>query len=338
MTSRHLFSSFFLGTLLSLTACGGGGGGGGNSDGGGGGNTVDAGPGTPDAAVDTFADAGLIPQVCDNLPALPRATTTESWNSSEDFTFDTEGNLWGVSLQDGALSKIARDGTRTVVLPNVSSFGRGIRFLPNGDMVIAEPDEGALIRITSDGQTSTILGNIREPNGIAIHPNGMVYLTGVEGILYRIDPDTGANTHLVDGGPSLDGIVFSRDFRTLYYDTEAGTVFSIPLDEDGIPEAEGSRYVDLPEIELLDGMALDDCGNLYVVEMSGIVWRIKPDKTIEKAVELGVGGPFGGGVFICAISFGSGKGGWDANTLYIMDLQGQIHEAPIGVGAAPLPF
>ncbi|MBL4632597.1 MAG: SMP-30/gluconolactonase/LRE family protein [Kofleriaceae bacterium] len=321
-----------VGTIGLVTACEGGSGDSPNN--GDGGSTIDGGSTTSDAgpsdAAATRPDASPPSAACDNLPDLPIAVTASAWRPSEDFTFDKKGNLWGVSVKDLALHRIRKDGTRSVILPNVSSWGRGIRFLPSGDLVVAEPDDGSLLRITVEGTSSVVLGNVADPNGIAIHPNGMVYLTSGGGILYRIDPDTGANTHIVSNGPSLDGISFSRDYRTLYYNTEGGTVFSMPVDSDGIPEGAGQVYVTLPKIEILDGMAVDDCNNLYVVEMSGIVWRVTPGKVIEKAVELepGIG-------FICALNFGSGVGGWDANTLYIMDLGGQIYAAPIGIGGAP---
>lgn len=314
-------SSFFCASLLVLvSACSGGGG---NDNGDSDGGQVDS-----DASV-AEPDAMIVQADCENIPALPATGSSVNWRSSEDFTFDGEGNLWGISLEDMALHKITKDGTRTVVKPNVSSWGRGIRFLPNGDLVVAEPDSGSLLRIKPDGASTVILGNISEPNGVAIHPNGMVYLTSENGILYRIDPDSGFNTHIVNGGPSLDGITFSPDYRTLYYNTEGGRVFTMPVDEDGVPEGGGQTFVDLPEIEILDGMSMDECGNLYVVEMTGIVWRVTPEKVVEKALEIGNG--MFGGAFIAALNFGSGVGGWDAKSLYVMDLMGKIYEVPMGV-------
>ncbi len=319
--STRLLSSVFVASLLSLaSACSGGTG---TDDGGMGGGDMDGG------GVVTEPDAAIIRADCDSLPALPGTATATPWTSSEDFTFDGEGNLWGVSLEDMALHKISKDGTRTVVLPNVSSWGRGIRFLDGGDLVVAEPDSGSLLRITPDGSSSVILGNITEPNGIAIHPNNWVYLTSADGILYRVNPDTGFNTHIVNGGPSLDGVTFSPDYRTLYYNTEGGTVFSMPLDEEGVPEGSGQTFVVLPKIEILDGMTMDECGNLYVVEMTGIVWRVTPDKQVNVALDLSEGKD--SFVFIAALNFGSGAGGWDAKSLYVMDLMGKIYEVPMGV-------
>ena len=321
--SRSLLSSVFVASLLSLaSACSGG-----EDRPNGGtktGDMVDSG------VVVMEPDAAIVRADCANLPGLPATETALPWKASEDFTFDGEGNLWGVSLDDKALHKISKNGTRTVVLPNVSSWGRGIRFLEGGDLVVAEPDSGSLLRIKPNGVSSVILGNITEPNGVAIHPNGWVYLTSEDGILYRINPDTGFNTHIVNGGPSLDGVTFSPDYRTLYYNTEGGTVFSMPLDEEGVPEGGGQTFVVLPKIEILDGMTVDECGNLYVVEMTGIVWRVTPDKQVDIALDLS-NGKFSF-VFIAALNFGSGVGGWDAQSLYVMDLMGKIYEVPMGVG------
>lgn len=320
--------------LLIAGACSGGSGDA-SSDGGNAGG--DGGIG-PDSGGNR-ADAGP-PVGCDSIPALPATSSSMPWRSSEDFTFDAEGNLWGVSMEDQALHKITKGGERSIILPNVSSWGRGIRFLPGGDMVVAEPDSSSLLRITTAGVSSVLLGNIGDPNGVAVHPNGTVYLTSGGGTLYRIDPSTGVSAELVSGQISFDGITFSRDYRTIFYNTEGGQVFSLAVDAEGNAAGSPQNYAQIPKVEILDGMTLDDCDNLYVVEMSGIVWRVTPEKVLEKAVELNMGGGGGGGFefsFISAVNFGSGVGGWDRNTLYIMDLDGKIHEANVGIGSKPVP-
>ncbi len=312
-------------TVLFLVACSGGaeknGADGGTSD------VADAAPTQPDARPATN---------CSAIPALPATNLmTRSWNASEDFTFDAAGNLWGVSIESKALTRFRKDGTADPLIPNISEWGRGIRFLPGGDMVLAEPTGGFLLRITPAGVSSRLLSGVQEPNGVAVHLNGTVYLTSGGGTLYRVDPATGNSTTMVTGEISFDGIAFSRDYRTLYYNTEGGQVYSLAVDADGNATGSPQNYAQIPEVMILDGMTLDDCDNLYVVEMGGIVWRVTPEGVLEKVVDFLGGGKFG--TFISAVNFGSGVGGWDAKTLYIMDLGGQIHEAYVGVQSKPEP-
>lgn len=268
---------------------------------------------------------------CNNLPALPVAyTILPASTGSEDFTFDTEGNMLGVSFDTYALTRTTYEGVATAILPSVSTWGRGVRVLSNGDYLVAEPDAGEILRITPAGSKTTILSTPDQPNGLAMHPNGMAYLTSGGGQLRRFDPDTGDLT-VIDQGPSFDGITFSPDYRTLYYNSETGEVFQMSVDEQGLPTGEPSLMVTIPLTKILDGMTMDECGNLYVVEMTGVVWRVSPELELEPAVEVG------DATLMSAVNFGSGYGGWKADHLYIMDLGGAVFEANIGVYSKPVP-
>lgn len=74
----------------------------------------------------------------------------------------------------------------------------------------------------------------------------------------------------------------------------------------------------------LDGLNVDECGNVYVSEyVVGYLWRIFPNGVIEKAAKLPSS-------WIPNLDFGRGIGGWDERTLYVMNLNGSnIYEVPI---------
>ncbi|NUN13517.1 MAG: SMP-30/gluconolactonase/LRE family protein [Myxococcales bacterium] len=66
----------------------------------------------------------------------------------------------------------------------------------------------------------------------------------------------------------------------------------------------------------LDGLNVDECGNVYVTEyVLGYIWRISPDGVIYKGVKLPSS-------WIPNIEFGHGVGGWDIYTMYVMNLNG----------------
>lgn len=244
-------------------------------------------------------------------------------DSSEDFTTATDGMLYGVSTSNQALIRSDYDGNAEILAPNVSTWGRGTRFLPGGDLVVAVPDDGTVKRFDpTTWSSTTIASGLAEPNGIAIGDDGMVYLTQMTGRVVRIDPDTQDVRELYDTPVSTDGITFAPDYRTLYWNSEGGEVIKAEIDSDGY-------VIDGPDVhaqinsggDLLDGMTSDACGNLYVVRMGGFIIRVFPDGNQELFADVS-----GSGAFISAVNFGSGYGGFEETNLYVMNLSGGVIE------------
>lgn len=285
-----------------------------------------------DSSGSDSSSGGWTPSVdCDMLPALPAADMTymSEITSSEDFTFDAEGNLIGVSFETQGLHRTAYDGTTVMIVPNVSSWGRGVRVLDNGDYLVIAPGEG-LHRITPEGSDTVVLNLSDEANGLALHPNGIAYFTSGNGQLRSFDPDTG-EVAVLDQGDSFDGIAFNVDYTKLYYNSETGLIRQLAFTEGGEPTGEPSDFATIPVQEILDGMTVDECDNLYVVEMLGTIWRVSADGTMEVAVSLPPKALYS------ALNFGSGIGGWEADHLYIMSLIGGVYEVDMGVQGKPLP-
>jgi hypothetical protein len=248
--------------------------------------------------------------------------------SSEDFTIGADGLLYGVQTGSGALTRTSREGVEEMLVPNVSSWGRGTRFLVDGDLVVAEPDTGSLIRFDTSTWGKTLLhGGLSQPNGIAIGDDGYVHLTQANGIVLRIEPVTGESTVLHDTPISTDGITFSPDYRTLSWNSENGEIIQVVLDEYGAV-TEGPSVITTVDGGTLDGMTADACGNLYVIVMSGLVVLIKPDGTQRVLVDLSEAN---GGDFISAANFGSGVGGFERDHLYVMSLSYGVFEIDIGI-------
>ncbi len=189
----------------------------------------------------------------------------------------------------------------------------------------------------------TTLVPMPDPNGIAIGLDGFAYAASSRGVIWRIDPATGDYTVLhEDTGRSFDGITLSKKADALYFNGEEGGAHKMMLRADGTADTPaeianfggsgggglgGGDFGDL-----LDGMTVDECDNLYVVQMGGKVFRIDPDGGTEEAVNVGDGG-FG----ITAANFGSGAGGWKTHSLYVMSLAGTVYEVDLGVGGKAEP-
>jgi hypothetical protein len=317
---------------IATTACGSGSddpdGGGGNGDGGGGNGDATMFDATP-----TY-DAGepdATPSDCDNLPSLPvtsRFLDHIPW--AEDFTFDDQGNLVGIS--DGGLFRTPYDGA-PALWTAVNYQTRGARLLANGtDLVVSNMSNNELTRIDPQGVQIPILAGLPEPNGIAIGMDGFIYLANSGGQIRRIDPDTGQFTVLwTDQNRSFDGITFNLDYSVLYVNEEAGDVHKMTIDAQGnagTPE----HVVTLQPQFLLDGMAVDECNNVYTLDMAGTVYRIDQQNNVDVVVQFSMGE-----AFIPALNFGSGVGGWHADKLYVMNFLDGVFEVDIGVRGKPEP-
>ena len=294
-------------------------------------------PGTgSETDTDTDTDTYTPPTETYDCSTLPDRPTV--WNRmdnipmSEDFTIDTDGYLWGVNAETTALVKTLYGGTPELVVPSVSSWGRGTRFLSTGDLVIAEPDGGQLIRVdVTTGSVTPVVGDLQEPNGIAVDEDDWVYLTEMNGRVNRINPYGGERSVIFDNPVSTDGITFSPDYSTLYWNSESGEVIQAEIDAEGAIVGTPSVLAlidDMAFFDLLDGMTADVCGNLYVVRMSGYIVRVTPQGQQEVVVDL-TGVP--GGVFISAANFGSGFGGFERENLYVMNLNGGVFEIEMGI-------
>lgn len=249
--------------------------------------------------------------------------------SSEDYTFSDDGFVWGVV--GGNLKKTPYGGGGAVVVPGMGDV-RGTRFLPDGRLAMSHPEDASVwvVDVTT-GSGVPVASGLDTPNGLAVDFEGRIAVATQQRIV-RIDPDTGDTEVLVEmAGRSFDGIVYAPDFQRLYFNEELGRVHWIDFHPDGTWSApQGPIQVvtgPLIGFGILDGMAVDVCGNLYANEMDGHVWRVRVD---DGAVELVAN--IGGASIIPALNFGyPSQGGWTADHLYVMDFLGSLIELPVGV-------
>jgi len=289
---------------------------------------------TPTTTVVETADTGPVFTEC--APPAP-----EDWDTmpleyaGEEFAFDSEGNLITVTDWADAMFTMTRDGEWTLVAPFESNEVAGVDFLTDGDLVVADEGNGALKRLTLQGAQTTILGSITSPNSVAVREDGFIYSTAFDSLL-RVDPQTGEQTLLVQhSGSDLDGVTFSDDFDTLWYNEDGmGIIHRMSLGSDGLPTDEAviaSVKTELGQVEL-DGMTADVCGNLYALRTDGRIARVQPNGEIEKRwIKLA------GANYASALHFGSGVGGWERDHLYVMERTGTLYDIPIGVMGATEP-
>ena len=295
--------------------------------------TLDA---TDSATDDTQGESDTRGLECDALPRGPFTPElfTDAFSGSEDIGFDGKGSLAGKAGQDVIL--VDAQGQTSVLASGVGT-AYGLRFLPTGELVIALPQAGTLVRVTPDGTVSNWVTGLSGPNGVYPDHDGNVWVTEFSGSrITRVDPN-GDTTTIAQGGPELaapNGIVWDPDRRLLYYTNyQAQRVRALPMNEQG--DFGDPILVAVLPANGPDGLVLDACGNLYVVaQQSNEIWRIWLDEQ---------GGPVGDPELIASLptnaanaQFGSGPG-FDPTSLYAAGVPGDVYRIEIGVPGAPIP-
>lgn len=266
---------------------------------------------------------------CSALLPAPLSYTRYDWvPGSEDFTFSADGYL--VQVTGGGLKRTPFGGPSELLVPFAGDV-RGTRYLPDGRLALNAIESGSVVLLDPvTGVQEVIASGLQNPNGMAIDLEGRIYVA-TTGRILRIDPATGEQFVVADlPGNSFDGITFSPDYKTLYFDEEVGQIHYVEFDANGEP-GEPKVGASIPTsliipFSILDGMSMDACGNLYVIEMNGKVWRVKTNGVVETVVDIG------GAAIIPAMNFGYPPvGGWSPTALYVITFTGAVYEVEVGV-------
>jgi len=239
------------------------------------------------------------------------------------FTF-TEGPIW---MPDGSLhfSDMPGDKRRrwhpdegVTVLRDPSNKCNGMTLDNDGNLLVCEHVTSSLVRERPDGTRETLATHwgdkeLNSPNDVIVATDGSIIFTDptygrmpgfglereqeldIQGV-YRIPAGGGDLQLLVDDFVQPNGLCFSPDESLLYVnDTDRAhiRVFDVGPDHaltNGRVLAEGIGDGDLAKGGLVDGMKLDEHGNIYVTGPGG-VWVFSAEGehlgTIEVPEDVG---------------------------------------------------
>lgn len=274
---------------------------------------------------------------CHSIPQGPfELVKMKGVIASEDLAFDSEGYL--VGSDNKVIFKSDPEGNSHIFSPNIN-FRAGLAMLPSGWLVVNDNELNRLVKIDPDGVQYTLLTGLKYPNGIAIDMQGYIYITeeNADRVL-RVHSYTGEYTVLTEAIDHPNGICFNQDFTGLYIGQfGGGWVYYMSISPDGKP-GKVIKWGDMTDTQgLLDGIAVDYCGNVYVCEFGQTeVYRFTPDgqhrEKIVDATELET--------YLPNLRFGAGPG-WSSTSLYAPDgwhAEDGAWRIDIGVPAPPLPF
>ena len=287
----------------------------------------------PDGCGGSCGDCGVD---CDKLSEGPfTLSKLDGPMASEDLAFDDLGNV--VGSNDKAIFRSPYNGQPQLWVPNIS-FRAGLRMLPTGDLLVNNDQKGQLLRINPDGVISVVLNNLKYPNGMCIHLNGMAYVTEHDAArVLMVEPYSGEKTIISEGQISNpNGVAFSPDYTKLFVAGFSGAkkIYMFPVDDNGVP-GEVQIWAQNVGTGWLDGIGIDACGNLYIADYGSTqILRFPPDGSTYKIIAQGSGGQY-----LPNIQWGSGIGGWDPMKIYMPDGWNKgVFEVDLGVPGPPKPL
>jgi sugar lactone lactonase YvrE len=281
---------------------------------------------------------------------LPVKLVTEVVYENEEIVFDGKGALVG-KKGDFLVSVPAYGPSRFLSSdPALVPLTLGLRYLPNGDLVVAQPLVEAplakLLRVRPDGTVSDFFSapppELIIPNGVHADSTGAVWISDTAvGKVFRIAPNGSAAT-VVDGPDvaEANGVAFDEARSLLFYaQTGPGTLRRVPIGPNGAATGPAELVATIPQGRL-DGIVLDACGNLYAVDNQksptpSKLWRVALD-----GKGAAVGAPRALASFdetVASATFGAGPG-WDAKSLYVSSIVGKVFRVKVGVRGAAVPL
>lgn len=301
--------------------------------------------------------SALLERACrTSLPPGPMAPrlVTESVYQSEELTFDPHGGL--VAKKGEALVAVPPIGPTRVISrdPALATLSLGLRRSPDGAILVTQPAveagmEARVLRVARDGQVSEFFTAAEMPPGLPpfIIPNGLdVDSRGSAWVsdfatsqLFRVSAGH-VFTSLVVGpdAESVGGLVYDEVRSQLFYSSTAGVLRRLSVSATGAAMGAPLVVATLPGARL-DGLTLDACGNLYVLESNAslgryLLWRVTLD---------GAGNALGAPAtlaqfddWVSGVQFGAGNG-WDVSSLFVSSIWGKVWRVPVGVGARRRP-
>ena len=185
-----------------------------------------------------------------HTPGSSPTVAMEKTNEANGMTRDQQGRLVSAEHLTRRVTRYESDGSLTVI---ANSF-QGKRLLRPNDVIVKS--DGAIY--------------FTDPGGNAAPEEWDVTISGV----YRVSPDLGSISLIIDDMVRPNGLAFSPDESTLYVaDTRRRHVRAYQMQANGTIGKETSRvFVDLSGAEpgVPDGMKVDTAGNVYCGGSGGL--------------------------------------------------------------------
>jgi sugar lactone lactonase YvrE len=246
-------------------------------------------------------------------------------DGSEDLAFDGKGHI---AAKRGAEIVLVDAVGQAAHLADLPDNVFGLRYRADGSLVAAVFGQGQLAEIAPNGQVGVLASGFGLPNGVFPDAQGNVWVTETSANkVSRVNPDK-STTVVVPTAPTANGVVLDETRHVLFYtDYAAGKLMRV--DTAG---ASSPTLVGTVTDGKLDGLVLDECGNVYAVDQGNSkLYRFELDAAGDAKGEAKLLATFPKNV--ANAQFGSGPG-FVATSLYVTGTPGTIYELPVGVKGA----
>lgn len=301
-------------------------------------------PGTPeDTGLNTTATTTTpstttptTPVDCENIPDLPLSMVSIPIETTEDFDFDADGNMVFAQWLGSALLGVDYNLNSTIISAGVHDT-RGISVLEDGRIIIAYIGSGVVGVIDPDtGSNTNLITGLSGPNALEVSENGLIYFSETGDPRVReFDINTQESFSVASGFGYPNGLVINETHDILYISDSTDGVYEVHKNPDGT-WGEKELLFNPTGFGSYDGMEVDACGNLYILGFtSGQVARLNPNiRPIEYTIiaELDNSSAF----LWNAMHWGSDRGGWRRDTLYVTD-RNSIFALEMGVPGKAQP-
>jgi sugar lactone lactonase YvrE len=228
----------------------------------------------------------------------------------------------------------------------------GLRYAPNGDLVMMQRTNGRVEVMHPDNTVETLFMQQANsvPNGLFVDADGIVWTTFfTTSRVMRLDPAGEDPAAVVTMQGSPNGVIFdplrSVLFFLFYSDgVQPSQLLRIPIAADGTAAGASAVVTDMDGFS--DGLAIDVCGNMYVVDQGGAGNLIDPNTSRVDRVFMNDAGEVdsieeilvieedddGNGAEISNLVWGDGE---FSTTAYMIGLRGRVYSTDLQIGGAP---
>ena len=250
-------------------------------------------------------------------PGAEVEKVVDGFGFTEGPAVNSKGDLYFVDDPNSKIHfwSVAEKKVSTFV--EASQHANGMYMAPNDDLYVCEGGSGSVVSYTPDGKRTVVADKFEgkpfnKPNDLWIAPNGGIYFTDpVYGRdfkvvqdgehVYYILPDRSKVLKVVTDMIKPNGLVGTPDGKTLYItDQVAGKVWRYKIAVDGTL-SDKTLFAGIG----VDGMSIDNRGNVYITEKEVIVFspegkEIQRIKVPEVPSNVCFGGPDFKTLFITA--------------------------------------
>jgi streptogramin lyase len=256
--------------------------------------------------------------------------------TTEDFDFDPDGRLVYVDW-NGNYMGADIDGNSGIISPGDgwNTDARGVQVLSTGMTAINYIGANKIVTVdpATGGRTDLLVGP-EGPNALEVGDNDVIFFSeAYRGRIGRLDTVTNLGEVIATGFSYPNGLALSPDQHTLYVSDDTFGIYRLVLDPTTGVWGEKQLVFNPARGEAYDAMETDECGNLYSAQFySGLIYRYDPylDEA-QLVVDLNPDS------FLWnAMRWGSNRGGWRRDTLYVTN-RTQIFALELGINGRNQP-